>query len=572
MKIFAKYLKPNAKFAVFGCMFEVVATLCNLALPLLMSQIVDDGINKLDFDYVWKSVLLMFSVAAVGMVCHIMAIKQNLKATTRFTELLKNDVFEKANKMTFSDHNRLGAAGLLTRTETDVWQMSEVTDVILSGVCTIPIYMICGSVLAFMKDAYLALLLFAFTPVIIAAVILVGRKIHPLWEIADKQTDRQNQLVRERLIGIRVIRAFNRDETECQKTNEATRKMVLNYIKSNNRSGLIAPVAMLVLNVATLLIVYVGATRMQSGTGLSAADVVAVVQYVGLIMSGIMTLSWSLIFVPRVRVNVKRLSEILESESIPDATDLDKPALNGNVLFDNVSFAYADGSELVLSGVSFEVKAGEKVAIIGGTGSGKSTLVSLLLGFNKPTSGTLAFDGENVEGISGERLRTNVSAVLQKGTIFAGTLRENIGLWQDFTDEQIMEAVRDAQLESFVSSHPEGLDFKLSQGGSNVSGGQKQRIQIARALLKKAAIFLFDDSFSALDFMTESKIRTAIKDKLAPRTVFVVTQRVTGAMNSDKIIVMDNGKVVGIGKHEELLQNCSVYNEIFISQSGRSFL
>ena len=450
--------------------------------------------------------------------------------------------------------------------------MSEVTDVILSGVCTIPIYMICGSVLAFMKDAYLALLLFAFTPVIIAAVILVGRKIHPLWEIADKQTDRQNQLVRERLIGIRVIRAFNRDETECQKTNEATRKMVLNYIKSNNRSGLIAPVAMLVLNVTTLLIVYVGATRMQSGTGLSAADVVAVVQYVGLIMSGIMTLSWSLIFVPRVRVNVKRLSEILESESIPDATDLDKPALNGNVSFDNVSFAYADGSELVLSDVSFEVKAGEKVAIIGGTGSGKSTLVSLLLGFNKPTSGTLAFDGENVEGISGERLRTNVSAVLQKGTIFAGTLRENIGLWQDFTDEQIMEAVRDAQLESFVSSHPEGLDFKLSQGGSNVSGGQKQRIQIARALLKKATIFLFDDSFSALDFMTESKIRTAIKDKLAPRTVFVVTQRVTGAMNSDKIIVMDNGKVVGIGKHEELLQNCSVYNEIFISQSGRSFL
>ena len=251
---------------------------------------------------------------------------------------------------------------------------------------------------------------------------------------------------------------------------------------------------------------------------------------------------------------------------------MDKPALNGNVSFDNVSFAYADGSELVLSNVSFEVKAGEKVAIIGGTGSGKSTLVSLLLGFNKPTSGTLAFDGENVEGISGERLRTNVSAVLQKGTIFAGTLRENIGLWQDFTDEQIMEAVRDAQLEGFVSSHPEGLDFKLSQGGSNVSGGQKQRIQIARALLKKAAIFLFDDSFSALDFMTESKIRTAIKDKLAPRTVFVVTQRVTGAMNSDKIIVMDNGKVVGIGKHEELLQNCSVYNEIFISQSGRSFL
>ena len=366
-----------------------------------------------------------------------------------------------------------------------------------------------------------------------------------------------------------MIRAFNRDETECQKTNEATRKMVLNYIKSNNRSGLIAPVAMLVLNVATLLIVYVGAARMQSGTGLSAADVVAVVQYVGLIMSGIMTLSWSLIFVPRVKVNVKRLLEILESESIPDATDLDKPALNGNILFDNVSFAYADGSELVLSDVSFEVKAGEKVAIIGGTGSGKSTLVSLLLGFNKPTSGTLAFDGENVEGISGERLRTNVSAVLQKGTIFAGTLRENIGLWQDFTDEQIMEAVRDAQLESFVSSHPEGLDFKLSQGGSNVSGGQKQRIQIARALLKKAAIFLFDDSFSALDFMTESKIRTAIKDKLAPRTVFVVTQRVTGAMNSDKIIVMRDGEVQQIGTPKKIYDEpANAFVADFIGESN----
>lgn len=572
MKIFTKYLKPNAKFAVLGCAFEVVATLCNLALPLLMSVIVDEGVNKLDFDYVWKSVALMFAVAAVGVVCHVVSLKQNLKVTTRFTELLKNDVFEKANKMTFADHNRLGAAGLLTRTETDVWQLGEVADVVLSGICTIPIYMICGSVLAFMKDAYLSLVLFAFTPVIVATVIIVGKKIPPLWEYADKQTDRQNQLVRERLIGIRVIRAFGRDETECKKTNEATRKMVLSYIKANNRSGLISPIAMLVLNVTTLLIVYIGAERMQSAAGLSAADVVAVVQYVGLIMSGIMTLSWSLIFVPRAKVNAKRLSEILDSESIPDATDLDKPKLKGNISLDNVSFAYSDGTELALSGVTFDVKAGEKIAIIGGTGSGKSTLVSLLLGFNRPTSGTLSFDGENVSNISGERLRNNVSAVLQKGTIFAGTLRENIGLWQDFSDEQIMEAVRDAQLESFVLSHPEGLDFRLSQGGSNVSGGQKQRIQIARAILKEAAIFLFDDSFSALDFLTESKIRSAIKEKLSGRTVFVVTQRVTGAMNSDKIVVMDNGKVVGIGKHDELLKNCSVYNEIFISQSGRSFL
>ncbi len=571
MKFFVKYLKPHAKTAVLGCLLLVVVTVCNLLLPSIMSEIVDEGINKLDFDYVLKASAVMVAVALLGVTAQIFSIKANAKVTARFEQALKNDVFEKANKMTFADHNKIGASGLLTRTQDDVFQVGEVLQVLLSGVSTIPIYMICGSVLAFLKNAYLSLILFAFTPIIVVVVVVMGKKIPPLWDVGEKQTDRQNQLIRERMIGIRVIRAFNRDETECKKTNEATRKMVLNYIKANNRSGIMTPVAMLVLNVTTVLIVYVGAGQVEAKLGLSAADIMAVVQYVGLIMSGIMTLAWSLMYLPRVKINVKRLSEILNSDSIPEATDLTEPRFDGNITFDKVSYRYFDGTENALSDLSFEVKAGERVAVIGGTGSGKSTLVSLLLGFEKSTSGRILFDGKDAAAISGKRIRSNVSAVLQKGTIFAGTLKENVALWQDVSDEELLDAVRAAQLEDFVKSHPEGFDFKLSQGGSNVSGGQKQRIQIARAMLKPAEIYLFDDSFSALDFMTESKIRSALRERLGRKTTFVVTQRVTGAMNSDKIIVMDRGQIVGIGKHDELLKTCSVYNEIFISQSGRNF-
>ena len=568
MKDIWKRLKKYRLPLVSAFVMLVLSTVCSVTLPTLMTNIVDYGINAKDIDYVYRTCAIMAAVTAADVVLVVVAYKIGQEAVAAFCGDLRAEIFANANAMPMDAFKKMGTGALITRSIEDVDRVGDVLNTLMSALSAIPFTMILGTVLAFRKDPVLALILFAFVPVILAVVVLVSRRLHPLWKLSDEYMDKQNALIRSRLSGIRVVRAFNRESAEQEKIDKATHIMAGNIINANIRAGLISPVCMLVLNLVTVLILYVGAFRITlEGSKLTVGGILAVIEYVGMIMSGIMTISFSISEIPRARVNCMRLGEVLSAESIPEATDTHLPPFKGAVSLKKVGYRYPGSEGSALSGVDMEIAAGEKVALIGGTGSGKSTLVRLLTGLSAPTEGELLFDGKPVSEISEQRIRDNVSCVLQKDTIFSGTIGENVAAGRQVSDEEINAAIEDARLAEFVDEQKEKLAYPVTQRGGNLSGGQKQRLAIARAILKPAAIYIFDDSFSALDFMTESKLRARLAERLKGKTQIIVTQRVTTAMNCDKIYVFDAGTINASGTHSQLMESCGIYREIYLSQT-----
>ena len=568
MKDIWKRLKKYRLPLVSAFVMLVLSTVCSVTLPTLMTNIVDYGINAKDIDYVYRTCAIMAAVTAADVVLVVVAYKIGQEAVAAFCGDLRAEIFAKANAMPMDAFKKMGTGALITRSIEDVDRVGDVLNTLMSALSAIPFTMILGTVLAFRKDPVLALIFFAFVPVILAVVVLVSRRLHPLWKLSDEYMDKQNALIRSRLSGIRVVRAFNRESAEQEKIDKATHIMAGNIINANIRAGLISPVCMLVLNLVTVLILYVGAFRITlEGSKLTVGGILAVIEYVGMIMSGIMTISFSISEIPRARVNCMRLGEVLSAESIPEATDTHLPPFKGAVSLKKVGYRYPGSEGSALSGVDMEIAAGEKVALIGGTGSGKSTLVRLLTGLSAPTEGELLFDGKPVSEISEQRIRDNVSCVLQKDTIFSGTIGENVAAGRQVSDEEINAAIEDARLAEFVDEQKEKLAYPVTQRGGNLSGGQKQRLAIARAILKPAAIYIFDDSFSALDFMTESKLRARLAERLKGKTQIIVTQRVTTAMNCDKIYVFDAGTINASGTHSQLMESCGIYREIYLSQT-----
>lgn len=568
MKDIWKRLKKYRLPLVSAFVMLVLSTVCSVTLPTLMTNIVDYGINAKDIDYVYRTCAIMAAVTAADVVLVVVAYKIGQEAVAAFCGELRAEIFAKANAMPMDAFKKMGTGALITRSIEDVDRVGDVLNTLMSALSAIPFTMILGTVLAFRKDPVLALILFAFVPVILAVVALVSRKLHPLWKLSDEYMDKQNALIRSRLSGIRVVRAFNREGAEQEKIDKATHIMADNIINANIRAGLISPVCMLVLNLVTVLILYVGGFRITlEGSRLTVGGILAVIEYVGMIMSGIMTISFSISEIPRARVNCMRLGEVLSAQSIPEATDTHLPPFKGAVSLKKVGYRYPGSEGSALSGVDMEIAAGEKVALIGGTGSGKSTLVRLLTGLSAPTEGELRFDGKPVSEISEQRIRNNVSCVLQKDTIFSGTIGENVAAGRQVSDEEINAAIEDARLAEFVGEQKEKLAYPVTQRGGNLSGGQKQRLAIARAILKPAAIYIFDDSFSALDFMTESKLRARLAERLKGKTQIIVTQRVTTAMNCDKIYVFDAGTINASGTHSQLMESCGIYREIYLSQT-----
>ena len=333
--------------------------------------------------------------------------------------------------------------------------------------------------------------------------------------------------------------------------------------------SIIDPLAAFVLNFAALLIVYLGGVRMERGSGLSAGDIFAMVQYVGIMLGAIISVSFAIVMLPHARVAAKRLSQVTESTGLEDERPARGLEFSGAIDLDHVSFTYPGSPEPALTDVDLHIKAGEWVSVIGGTGSGKTTLTELLLAFRRPTEGTLRFDQYDAAELSPKDIRANISCSLQKSMLYAGTVAENLRMGKpDASDEELWAALELAQIADFIREQPDGLDFRLEPAATNVSGGQKQRIAIARALLKEAPIYIFDDSFSALDFITEARVRKAMNEKLAGRTRIVITQRVVSAMHCDRIFVLSDGAVVGAGTHAELLESCPIYREIYLSQTG----
>lgn len=572
MKEMLKYLLPYRKGLLVATLALTLSTLCDLLLPTLMSDILNNGVYGKNFDYILRCCGVMLFVAAVGLGTVLLGSKVSSTVVASFCADVRADVFKKVNRMSFEEFGELGVAALVTRTTHDVQTVSWIAAELCGTVMMIPVLFIGGVILAMRKDVVLSVMMLAFVPVIMAVVLRVGKRIVPLWEKADEYIDKQNDLMRQRLRGIRVIRAFNAEDQEHGKITHAIDVMSESFIKSNTAMGLISPLAMLLLNMAAVLVVYFGGWRMEQGSGLTGGDVFAIVQYISLVSSGLIMGAFTIINFPSARVAANRIGQVLSSKGMADPVEREDLTLSGDIEFRNVSFCYEGAAESALKDISLHIPKGQKAAIIGGTGAGKSTLVSMLMGFRMPTQGHVLLDGRSTEELSRHTMRDNMSCVLQNSTIYSGTIRENVKMGRlSANDDELIDALKTAQAWEFVSGFPGSLDHEIKQSGKNLSGGQKQRLSIARAIVKDAAIYIFDDSFSALDFLTEAKLRAALAEKIRGKTQIIITQRITSAMHCDIIFVMDKGEVVDQGSHTELLSRCEVYRQIYASQTGGDF-
>jgi ATP-binding cassette subfamily B protein len=567
------YLKPYRGKIALATLLMAVSAACNLLLPTLMSDILDRGVYGAaqadTFGYIVSTALRMLGISMLSLLSVGGGYWIVYHVISGYTWSLRSALFRKVHTMTLEEVGRLGTSKIVTRSTHDVDTLNWVISALCGGILIIPLTFLGGVILCMRKDFQLSLVILCAVPLVIGAGLLLSKKIEHRWEVADEFCDRQNDLVRERLRGVRVIRAFNREHKAHEKVTGATRTMADNLIRANVSMAVIDPAAVFVLNVVALLVVLLGGIRMERGTGLTAGDIFAMIQYIGIILGAIVSVSYDIVMLPHVRVAVRRLSQVTESTGLEDDRPARGLAFSGEISLDHVSFTYPGSSLPALSDVDLKIGAGEWVSVIGGTGSGKTTLTELLLAFRTPTGGTLRFDGQDSAEISAKDIRANISCALQKSMLYAGTVAENLRMGKpEATDEELWEVLELAQIADFLREKPEGLNFKLEQAGTNISGGQKQRLAIARALLKDAPIYIFDDSFSALDFLTEAKVRKALNERLAGKTRIVITQRVVSAMHSDRIFVLADGVIAGAGTHAELLENCEIYREIYISQTG----
>lgn len=565
--LFKYFKKYKLSLALTGVLY-LVASASALAMPNLMSRIIDDGIRNSNIKTVYVLSGIMLSIAVVSFLLAIVGKKMNAVVSNSIAEDMRNDVFEKINSLTFEEFSSIGSSSLLTRANEDVFALQDVANSFVYAVTNVPVMLFGGVILSLLKDFSIALILLSVIPIVAFIVFLLVKKMGRLWEISNKYCDKQNKLVRERLTGIRVIRAFDKERYEHGRISEATDVMADNMIRANVLSSLITPVSLLLLNVVTVAVIYVGAIRMQNPAILKAGDIIAIIQYVGIASNGLLAAVWVFAWLPHFKVSARRVNEVLSLKGVPESEDKAK-YIRGDLRITNLSFTYPHAKLPALTDVNMNIEEGETVAIIGGTGSGKTTLIKLLAGFYEPTEGTILFGGYDYSALTADDVRSNISVALQKSMIFEGTIKDNVMMSEtNAGDEEVFHALETARMADYVNSHKEGIYYELSQSGANLSGGQKQRINIARTIFKKSSVYVFDDSFSALDFLTESKLRRALSVELKGKTQIIITQRISTAIHSDRIFVMANGKIVGEGSHDDLINTCEIYKEIYASQMG----
>ncbi|MGL6008529.1 MAG: ABC transporter ATP-binding protein, partial [Culicoidibacterales bacterium] len=439
-----------------------------------------------------------------------------------------------------------------------------------------PMMMIGGIIMTIVQDQRMSLILVIILPIVVLIIIGIGWLGLPLFQTIQKKLDKVNLIFRENLTGVRVIRAFNQQEHEQARFAQANEDLTQTSIQANQIIALLMPVLSLVINLSTIVILWLGAGRIGENT-LAVGELMAFIQYIGQILFSVTMISMVFSMLPRAVASANRIQEVIETDNSiidPRAGTQFQPLKKGRtVRFEEVSFAYPKAEEAVLSNISFEAKAGEITAIIGGTGSGKSTLLNLITRFYDPTNGKILLDGVDIRKVSQSGLRSEIGYIPQKAVLFSGTVSENIRYGKtDATQEEIKQAAALSQSLDFINQMEDGFDGHIAQGGSNVSGGQKQRLSIARALVRQAGIYLFDDSFSALDFKTDAKLRQSLKTMEQAATMIIVAQRITTIKDADQILVLDQGRIVGQGKHQDLLKTCPVYQEIAYSQLSQEEL
>ncbi|MFH5396925.1 ABC transporter ATP-binding protein [Listeria monocytogenes] len=538
-----------------------------LYLPTLMSNIIDKGVVTGDTDYIWSTGMKMLLISFASVILSVIVVYLASRISMGFGKELRDKIFTKVEDFSLQEFDKVGTSSLITRTTNDVVQIQNVLYMMMRLMVMAPIMLLGGIIMAVGRDAKLSLIFVVVLPLLLLLVVILGGKAMPMFKSLQKKMDKLNRVIREGLTGIRVVRSFNRNEDELEKFEEANADYATTAIKVNRLLSLMSPLMMLLMNLTSIAIVWIGSIFIGNGD-MQVGDLMAFIQYAMQIMMSFMMLSAVFIMIPRAGASAERINEVLDMNAEilnPENPKTSTPP--AKLSFEHVTFRYEGAEKPVIEDITFEANAGETIAIIGSTGAGKSTLINMIPRFYDVESGVVKINGIDVCEMDQSSLRQKIGLVPQKAVLFTGTIASNMRYGkEDATDEEIWEALRTAQAENFVSKLANGLGSRVEQGGNNFSGGQKQRLSIARSLIRKPEIYIFDDSFSALDFKTDAKLREALKAETTEAVTLIVAQRITSVVNSDQIIVMNEGKIAGMGTHEELKESNQIYQEIMRSQ------
>ncbi|MDD4501833.1 MAG: ABC transporter ATP-binding protein [Clostridia bacterium] len=563
-----KFLKKDWWKVAVVLALTFAQAMANLYLPSYMSDIVNTGIPSGDTPYILKIGGIMLAVALIGIICQIIARFISSRVSAKFSADIRYAVFTRVESFSLTEFDKFSTASLITRCTNDITQVQHFLDMTLRMAISAPMMAIGGIIMAIRYGQGLSWILIISCTAIVAVMGLNFIFTVPKFKQMQINVDKLNLITRENLSGIRVIRAFNAQKTQDDKFNDANVSLTRLHLVIGRIMAILQPMTIFIMNITTVVVLWLG-SALVADSSIQVGDLMAFIQYVMQIMFSFQMLSMTFMIIPRAMVSIKRINEILETEPViknPLQEDLQTPIATGLIEFYDVTFIYPNALEPALKNVSFTAKPGELTAIIGSTGSGKSTLANLIPRLYDTTKGTVYVDGVDVKQFSTHELRERIGYVPQKNILFSGTIESNIGFGRNVTNEEITQSSHIAQAAEFINDKEDGYNHNIAQGGMNVSGGQKQRLSIARALIGSPKIYIFDDSFSSLDFQTESKLKSALASMTINSTVILITQRVSTIMNADQIIVLDSGKIVGIGKHNDLLETCSIYYEIASSQ------
>lgn len=566
-----KNLKPYGKQIALVLVLLLAQAVSNLYLPDLNAQIINFGVARGDTAYILQRGAVMLVVALVSMACAFGSAYMSARVAMSFGRDLRSLVFRKVESFSQYEMNLFGMPTLITRSTNDAQQVQQLVAIGMSMMVLAPINCIGGIIMALNQDVPLSSVIAFAIPMMVILIFVLLKKAMPLFTSMQTKIDRVNQVVREKLSGVRVIRAFVKSKYEEERFDEANKDLMATTLKVQRMMAVMFPVVTLIMNLSSIALIWFGAFRVDSGA-MPIGNLTALQSYVMQILMSIMMGMMMFVLLPRSMASAKRITEVLNTElSIKDeGSRAGIPAVHGRVEFQNVSFKYPGAEDDVLRDVSFEANPGETVAVIGSTGSGKSTLINLIPRFYDVGEGCVLVDGVDVRAYPEEQLQALIGFVPQKATLFSGTVADNLRYGkQDASDEELWHALETAQAAPFVRELEEGLGARVAQGGTNFSGGQKQRLSIARALVRRPEIYIFDDSFSALDFQTDAKLRSALAPETRDACVIIIGQRVSSIRSADRIVVLDDGAVAGVGTHEGLLETCKVYQEILESQMAR---
>ena len=568
MKLILHYLK-NYKLLFFINVLSVFGfALVELGIPTIVAQMIDVGVMQQDQDYIYQMGLVILIISILGVAGTILLGYCCARISTAITRDIRNDIFRKAQQFTAHEFNQFGISSMITRTNNDAFQIQMFVNVLLRTALMTPVMFIISFIMTARASLPLSGIIAATIPLIIFGVFIVAKISNPISEKQQRSLDTLNRISRENLSGIRVIRSFDNDGYEQERFNACNHDFTGYSKKLFKLMSLTSPIFFMLMNVAGLCIFYVASLLIADGN-LQVGQLVAFMDYLFHAMFSIMLFCTVFMMYPRAEVSAKRITEVFTTKPLIQNPKQGVCQGNeaGSIVFDDVTFVYPDGEEPVLKHVSFAAQKGETIAFIGSTGSGKSTLINLIPRFYDVSEGQIRIDGVDVKDYDVFALRAKLGVIPQKAMLFSGTIKDNICFGKpDASEEEILHAIKVAQAYDFIMEKEHGLKEKISEGATNVSGGQKQRLSIARALIRRPDIYIFDDSFSALDFKTDATLRKELKKETRDAIVMVVAQRISSIMDADRIVVLNEGEVVGIGTHRELLKSCAIYHEIALSQ------